>query len=305
MQLSDEFIHRISGAFGQPGRQWLADLPVLVAEYAARWSLIVHAPFEPLSYNFAAPATRTDGRRVVLKAGVPRPDLLGEIEALRVYAGRASVLLLEADADRCVMLLERVEPGTTLKVEPDDARATEIAALVMQVLWRPLPDGGHRFLPVTAWSDGFARLRRRFGGTTGPLPAAQIEMAERLFDELFRTAAPAVLLHGDLHHENILAGERERWLAIDPMGVAGEPAYEVGALLRNPVPEVASWPDLERIQSRRVYQLSEILGFDRQRIAAYGVAQAILSAVWTLEDHDEVDEVALACADALRPLLAD
>lgn len=304
MQLSDEFCRRIVGAFGDAGRQWLDGLPALVQDCAARWSLTVHPPFEPLSYNFAAPATGSGGRPLVLKAGVPRPEMRSEIEALRIYAGRGSVLLLKADIDRGVMLLERIEPGTTLKTKPDDARATEIAARVMQSLWQPLP-AGHSFKHVTEWAVGLARLRARYDGGTGPLPPERVALAEHLFADLFRTASPAVLLHGDLHHENILAGGRAPWLAIDPQGVAGEPAYEVGALLRNPMPEVAWWPDLARIQRRRVDQLAEILGFDRQRIVGYGVAQAVLSAWWTLEDHGQLDKAALACADALAPLLAD
>lgn len=302
--LSDEFTRRIAGAFGDAGRQWLDDLPALVQECVERWSLTVHPPFEPLSYNFAAPASRPDGQTLVLKAGVPRPELGCEIDALRIYAGRGSVLLLEADTQRGVMLLERIEPGTTLKAEPDDARATEITARVMQSLWQPLP-AGHSFKAVTEWATGFAHLRARFDGGTGPLPADQVALAESLFADLFRSAAPAVLLHGDLHHGNILAGGRSPWLAIDPQGVAGEPAYEVGALLRNPMPEVAGWPDLARVQARRVDQLTEILGFDRQRIVGYGMAQAVLSAWWTLEDHEEFDRSALACAEALVPLLAD
>lgn len=304
LSLPAAFSQTISEAFGEPGQLWLDSLPCLLDEVAARWSLTIHAPFNPLSYNYAAPATGSDGQLLVLKAGVPRPEVRSEIEALRVYAGRGSVLLLEADIDSGVMLLERVAPGVKLKAEPDDARATEIAARVMQALWRPLP-AGHSFHPVTDWAAGLARLRARFGGATGPLPADWVDLAERLFAYLFASAEPPVLLHGDLHHENILAGERSPWLAIDPMGMAGEPVYEVGALLRNPMPEVADWPDLRRIQARRVDQLAEILGFDRQRIVGYGVAQAVLSAWWTLEDHGRADSPALACAEALLPLLAN
>lgn len=296
-------MRRITGAFGETGRQWLCDLPALLQEYATRWSLTIHPPFEPLSYNFAAPATRTDGLTVVLKAGVPRPDLGWEIEALRIYAGRGCVRLLRADEAAGVMLLERIDPGTKLKAEADDARATEIAALVMQSLWQPLP-ASHTFKTVSEWAGGLNRLRACYNGGTGPLPAGLVALAESLFQELFGSAAPAVLLHGDLHHENILAAGRGKWLAIDPQGVAGEPAYEVGALLRNPTPEVATWPELAPSQARRVAQLAEILGFDRQRIVGYGIAQAVLSAWWNLEDHAETDRPALACAEALLPLLS-
>lgn len=289
--------------FGDAGRQWIADLPHLVDEYAQRWALTVHPPFDPLSYNFVAPATGPDGQALVLKAGVPRTELWGEMEALRLYAGRGSALLLDADPARGVMLLEHVQPGTTLASESDDARATEIAAQVMQTLWRPLPQE-HGFLPVTEWTRAFGWLRGRFDGGTGPLPADRVALAEALFDELHRSAGPPVLLHGDLHHGNILTGQRAPWLAIDPFGVAGEPANEPGALLHNPTPAVATWPDLRRIQARRVDQLAEILQLDRQRIIGYGIGHAILSAIWTVQDHGATDHVVLACADALIPLLA-
>lgn len=290
--------------FGETGRQWVAELPDLLDEFARRWALALASPFDPLSYNYVAAASAADGRPVVLKAGVPRPELRSEIEALRVYAGRGSVRLLQADAARGVMLLERIRPGNTLTSLTDDARATEIAAGVMQALWRPLPPD-HTFTPVTGWIAAFTRLRARHEGGSGPLPTERVALAEQLLDELAAAAGPAVLLHGDLHHENILAGDGGQWLAIDPVGAAGEPVYETGALLRNPTPRVATWPDLPRIQARRVDQLAEILGFDRQRIAAYGVAQAVLSACWTLEDHNQIDHGVLACADALLPLLAE
>ncbi len=75
-----------------------------------------------------------------------------------------------------------------------------------------------------------------------------------------------MLLHGDLHHENILAAAREPWLAIDPKGIVGELTYEVGALLRN---RLDAAPDLRRLQVRRIDQLSEALGLDRQRLLGW------------------------------------
>jgi streptomycin 6-kinase len=93
-------------------------------------------------------------------------------------------------------------------------------------------------------------------------------------------------LHGDLHHYNILSAERQPWLAIDPKGIVGEPAYETGALIRNPVPQILSAPNLDRILARRIHQLSDELGYDRQRVYGWAVAQAVLSAWWTYEDTE-------------------
>ena len=257
-------------------------------------------PFSPLSYNYAAPAEGPGGARLVLKVGVPVRELLTEAEALRVFDGRGAARLVQADAGVGALLLERLEPGTPLLslCESDDGAATSAAASVMRKLWRPAP-AAHSFPTVADWGRGFLRLRERFGGGTGPLPRGLVEEAESLFAELLESSAEPVLLHGDLHHGNVLAAARDRWLAIDPKGLVGEPAYEVGALLRNPLPQLFRWPQPVRASERRIARLSEELGIERARVRGWGVAQAVLSAWWTFEDAGEYDEPGLAVAEIL------
>jgi streptomycin 6-kinase len=185
-------------------------------------------------------------------------------------------------------MVERLEPGTPLSylVGPDGAKDDEttlIAAEVMPQLWRPL-EPGHPFQTVEYLAKGLGRLRQTFNGGAGPFPAHLVTAAEALYAELMPSQGPRVLLHGDLHHENILLGQHG-WLAIDPQGFAGEAEYEVGALLRNPTPQVATWPDLPRRMARRLDLLSERLGFDRQRLWGWALAQAVLSLWWDYEDH--------------------
>ena len=287
--------------FGDDGRRWLAELPGLLNEYAERWSLQLHPPFPQLSYNYLAPVTRPGGATAVLKIGYPRPELNREMAALRLYNGRGMVRLLVADPEQGAMLLERLHPGQMLVELPDDAAASRIAANLMPQLWRPLPDD-HAFTPVADWAEGLGDLRREFAGGCGPFPPQLVDLAERLFAELFASAAPPVLLHGDLHHYNILSAERQPWLAIDPKGVVGEPAYEIGAWLRNPL-DLMARPSPERILARRVAIFSEMLALDRERIVGWGVAQAVLSAWWSYEDHGHGWEAALGCAELLAALL--
>ena len=283
---------------GQAGVAWLNRLPSTIADCERRWSLTVMAPFEPLSYNYVAPAIRADGAGVVLKLGVPNPELLTEAEALRLYDGRGIVQLLDADLDQGILLLERLEPGTMLLdvAREDDEKATSIAAQVMRQLWIPAPPTGP-FPPVARWADGLERLRDHFDGGSGPFPPTLVEMAETLFDELIGSMAQRVLLHGDLHHYNILAAERRPWLALDPKGLIGEPAYEIGAFLRNPRPQPV------HVLARRVDQFVQELGFDRARIVGWGVAQAVLSAWWSIEDHGHGWEPAIVCAERLAGLM--
>src|SRR5262249_26037393 len=205
------FARTIAALYGEAGRTWLARLPSLVTEYAQQWSLTVLSPFEPLSYNYVAPAVRADGTDVVVKVGYPNPELCTEIEALRCYDGYGMVQLLEVSQEHGVLPLERLKPGIPLSKERDDRRATSIAGEVMQQLWRPAPDT-QAFPSVAQWTQGLHRLRDRFEGGTGPFPAPLVDAAECLFTELLTSMVRPVLLHGDLHHGNILAAERQPWL---------------------------------------------------------------------------------------------
>jgi streptomycin 6-kinase len=275
---------RFVGEFGgQEGVAWLQGLPATIDEYARRWGLTVRPPFEPLSYTYAAPAVRAGGSLAVLKLGLPRDELRTESAALRLYDGDGIVRLLEADDERCVMLLEWLRPGTPLASLGDDEQATSIAAGVMRRLWRPAPPE-HPFPHLADWFHGLSELRQEFDGGTGPFDARLVAEAEAAASELLASTEQPMLLHGDFHHLNVLSAEREPWLAIDPKGIVGDPAYEPGAFLYNALPDDLEPRELRRILARRIDQLAEELSLDRQRILGWGVAQAVLSGWWSYED---------------------
>jgi len=81
-----------------------------------------------------------------------------------------------------------------------------------------------------------------------------------------------------------------------------EPAYDVGAWLRNPLPELLTWPDPKRVLARRVAIFADALGLDPARIRGWGTAQAVLSAWWMVEDHGGGWEPMIACAELLAAL---
>jgi streptomycin 6-kinase len=292
------FDARIASVFGPAGTDWLAGLPALLSEYERRWDVTIGPPF-PLGYNYVAPARCRDGTEVVLKAGVPGSELFCEIRALFFFDGRGMVRLLRADEDAGVFLLERIAPGTPLAELSDDAEKTRIAARVMRALWRP-PPRDHRFPDLATWGLAFGRIRERFHGGSGPLPARLFARAESLFAELARSQAQPVLLHGDLHPWNILRAGREPWLGVDPKGVVGEPAYEVGTWMRNAVPDADPLSGARGMLASRLEIFADELGLDRQRLLAWSLAQAVLSACWTVEDHETDWESAIAIAEILE-----
>ena len=292
------FKQNVGGAFPQ-GEVWLQSLPQLLREFEGRWNITLGHPFE-LSFNYVAPAIDATGNSFVLKAGVPSPNLISEIEALRLYDSDGAVRLLDFDTEKGVLLMERLMPGSSLEAFSDgtsDEDATRIAARTMRRLWRPLP-AGHSFATVEQWASGLKRLRQRFAGETGPFPKRLVEMAERRFDELLSSSSLPVLLHGDLHHLNILKSQND-WKAIDPKGVAGEPSYEICALMLNPT---SRHSNDRRIQRRRLEVLKEESGLDSHRMLGYAIAQSVLSAWWSFEDSASGWESAIACAQTLESL---
>lgn len=302
MTLPEGLRRTVAGTFGAAGRQWLADFPRLLATAQERWQLTRIRPFENLNYNFVARAQRADGEQVVLKAGVPSHELRSEITALGFYDGRGAVRLLDADPETGLLLLQALEGETLLPLYlADDEAATRAAALVMRHLWRPAPQQSG--LPsVATWGRGFARLRARFDGATGPFPAQLVARAAAIYDGYLAAPQTAVLLHGDLHHMNILA-HGEAWLAIDPKGLIGEAAYETGALLRNPLPQMLHRSDAGIVVERRVAILAEMLDLERERIRNWAFAQAVLSAWWNYEDNDPAWAAMLPLAEVMASLL--
>jgi streptomycin 6-kinase len=289
-QLPAEFVKNITGIHKEKGVQWLEDLPYLLTQIATQWDLEISLPVENLSFNYVAPV-RKNGQELILKIGVLHPELTSEIAALRLYAGHGMVKMLAVDEAKGAFLLEKL-PGPMLATlfPNSDAEATQIAARIMQRLWRPVPENKKAPFPhIADWLAGLQNLRPKYSGSTGPFPEAMIVEIERLIPQLLATSPGDVLLHGDLHHYNMMQTQdgdtNATWCAIDPKGIIGEPAYEIGAFLYNPF-GVYTHPDLENILARRLAQFSDILAIDKQRLRDWALVTNVLSCWWNIEDSD-------------------
>lgn len=288
----DTLARNVSRAFGEDGRRWLARLPVLRDEVARDWGLTFGPPF-PLSFHWVAPA----GPDAVLKLGPPGAEhLLREAAVLDAYDGDGAVPLLRHDPERGALLLGRASPGTMLRdLVPDrDAEAAAVIAGLLRRLHRaPVPDG----LPdVRSLGDDLAAHRARHGDAD-PLPRGYVDAAAELLTDLCDSAPCHVLLHGDLHHDNVLR-DGDGWTAIDPHGWVGDPGFDAGPVLYNPDP----WRRDEPPVHARVEVLAAGLGEPVERIRAWGFVAAVVSEVWDASDDSPVQTGrALQVATLLRP----
>ena len=131
------------------------------------------------------------------------------------------------------------------------------------------------------------------------VPRALLEPARRIYTDLCATQRNPALLHGDLHHYNVLSDRARGWCAIDPKGVVGELEYELGAALRNPLDHPDLFAKLDVVE-RRLDHFGLVLGIDASRARGWGFAQAVLSAIWHTEDGSGAElEGALALARVL------
>jgi streptomycin 6-kinase len=271
----------VTGHFDERGFAFFRELPERLERLAARWRLTLGEPFGDLSLNYVCRVTRADGTAAVLKVGVPEPEARNEATALRLLAGEGIVRLYESDPDEGALLMERLEPGDML--EPlsytDDDAATLISAGVMRRLWRSAP-ADHGLWDLTRWFRALFRHRETHGGP-GSFPPKLFDRAERVARELIDSTTKPVVLHGDLHHYNILRSDepgRGGWLAIDPKGLVGDRGFEISAFIKNPEPKSPA------VLGRRLDILCGELALDRKRVREWLFAEQMLNAAW---DHDK------------------
>ena len=199
-------------------------------------------------------------------------------------------------------MLERLSPGKSLAdvaLNGDDDRATGILAEVIGKMSprRPVSTAA----TVQEWGKGFER--HAASGDT-QIPKRLVLEAHRVYSNLCNSQSRPRLLHGDLHHYNVLFDAERGWLAIDPKGVVGELEYEVGAALRNPYERSELFAEPSAIR-KRVERFARELRLDAARMLAWGFAQAVLAAIWAVEDGVAVEtgNSWIVLANAIRPML--
>ena len=239
------------------GAAWLDGLPQAITDLKQRWSLTLSPPFEEeASCSWVASCVRRDGTSAVLKIGLPHMEAENEIDGLLFWNGDPTVFVLEADRELNAILLERCEPGTTLREQPEDEQDQVIAKLLKR-LWRTLPDA-HPFRPL---SEMIAAWAKESMEQADRLPDAGLaKEGLRIFEALLNDAPCDVLLATDLHAGNVLRAQREPWLVIDPKPFYGDPAYDATQHLLNckerlrskPISTINRFADLLDVDSERV-----------------------------------------------------
>lgn len=256
---------------GDKGREFIAALPGLVADFLQGWDL---APDGPPMHGVTAlvlpVVRRADGTPAALKLQLRDDESAGEPLALRIWNGDGAVRLLDHDPATHTMLLERLDSTRMLSTLPDTREAVlVIAGLLAHLTATPAPPGLRRLgdIAQTMLDRTPQALQRIADPDTRRLvadcAAALREVADEPGDQL---------LHWDLHYENVLASDRAPWLAIDPKPLAGDPGFELWPALDNRF-------DADEI-TWRFDAMTDALGLDRTRARAWTLGRLLQNAVW-------------------------
>lgn len=265
---------------------------------AREWRVTIEESFETATSLIAY--GRRDGRRVVLKVVKNPGDEWRSGEILNAFDGRGVVRVYEyVDG---AMLIERFDPASALVDLALAGRDEEATAILAGVIGAMTPKGSVPGCPtVHDWAKSFSRY---VASGDDQLPAPLVAEAHRLYADLCESQTNPRLLHGDLQHYNVLFDRDRGWLAIDPKGVIGEIEYEIGAALRNPGERPNLFVEPATIE-RRLRQFTSALRVNYSRALAWGFAQAVLSAIWLVEDGipANANTPSIQLAQAMRPML--
>jgi streptomycin 6-kinase len=251
---------------------WLERVPDLVAECVEEWELQLGEAYEAGAAGYTVRADLPDGTPAVLKLIYPHREAEHEGEALRVWDGDGAIRLLAYDEARWAMLIERCDPGTLLaKIDPE--RALDVLIGLLPRLWKSV---GEPFRPLVDeamwWIEHLPTEWERAGK---PFERYLLDAAIARLEALASSQGDQVLLHQDLHGDNVLAAQREDWLVIDPKPLVGEREFAVAPIVRDPElghsrPEVV----------HRLDRLTSELGLDRDRARGWTIGQTI---AWSLD----------------------
>lgn len=268
-----------------------------LAACALEWRVIVDQTFDsPTSIvAFGRRATQPIVLKVVKNPG----DEWRCGDVLDAFDGHGVVRVYEHAPG--AVLLERAIPGhplSELSLQGRDDEATEVLA---DVIGRMSPSRSASCPTVEDWAAGFDRY---VATGADEIPNHLVAEARHLYAALCASQTRPRLLHGDLQHYNILFDAGRGWLAIDPKGVVGEIECEIGPALRNPFerPDVFANPV---VIEKRLATLARKLQLDPARALAWSFSQAVLSAIWDVEDGNRLDahHPSIRLAEAVHPLL--
>lgn len=271
-----------------------------LANHARQWNVTIESTQRTETSVIAFGMSGT--RPVVLKVAKRAGEEWRSGELLAAFQGKGLVRPLEF-TDGAV-LLDRALPGHSLvdvSTTGHDEEATEIISTIIEEMSSVRPVWSGAF-SVSALASEFQIYGR---SCEGLVPSGMVEKAESVFTASCASQSDIRLLHGDLHHDNLLFDSARGWLAIDPWGIQAEIEYELAASLRNPIDAPSLLASADTMLTRlKIFE--KRLGVNPKRALQWAFSSAVLAALWpTREDGTDMRGSFVTAATTMMALLND
>lgn len=321
LELSPTFTKNIISAFRETGENWLKELPEHLSYLSEAWNFQLIHPMPDLSYGYVALVQLNEGHEskpAILKTTPSGSNLILEAYWLKSFT-RGVADVYHIDEERHAILMEYLEPGISLKKLVQQNRDEEATGIICQKILElqssysqtsssssisaiatatsmasSTTSASSGLIAASSTTSDFSRYKHiselfeaALPFLKGHMDDAVISKAKTLYQELSFNHQSDILLHGDLHHDNILQCGSD-WKVIDPHGYIGDPAAEVGTMIRNPYDFFPNNKPLKSVLERRLKILNEMLPFDPKRMNAWCFCFTVLSAAWDVEGFNEI-----------------
>lgn len=271
-----EFADAVVRRSGDVGRRWLEAVPALAERLCGRWQIELTGDLALYGDNNLLLPAHHGADGCMLKLCGPGHDTAAEVTALLAWDGRGAVRLQEASPGEGALLLEQLDGSRSLS-SLDLLDAAEVAGDLIRQLTIPAPPGLRQLGDMA--TEIAETVGPRQNALGNPVPARWAGLAAGLAAELAADAG-ADLVHADLHYGNVLAGTRQRWLAIDPKAVAGDPELSVPELMWTRLDEAENADDIRALLAT----LTHAAALDPAKAKAWTIVRAVDYWLWGL-DH--------------------
>ena len=272
------FQENIINQYASQGQAWLNQLPKLLKQITHDYQLSDIKPVPNMTHHYVATAMQKD-TPVVLKMGLDIQALSKETRCLSCFSGFGCVELINASDG--MILMQQALLGTTLTSyfpDKEDAAIEVCIRLIERLHQASVPDDHHFF--------SLKELLQTLDEDLS-IPKSILGKAIQLRNYLLSSTSREVLLHGDLHHDNILK-HADDWVAIDPKGFIGDPIYDACAFLQNPF-DLTKQADPPSLIDYRIKRLCQLLECDHQRLFDWLYVKTALCWAWCLQDNLSTD----------------
>lgn len=269
----------------------MIDLMNKLRRYAIRWELsgFKQIDYKSVTVNRLFTCVSAERGACVLKIGYDIKDIKNEYNILQEYKDTRFCKVYEADIASGVVLLERIIPGTQLREEPDLDKRLDLFCEIFNGLHTQPVDK----IIYPTYMEWVSRITKyMLGRKDYEALAHKMVLAEQVCCELWKKYSEEMLLHGDLHHDNILLGEDNDYRIIDPKGVIGDRVFDTPRFILNEFDDELGY-DFDKKFEYIVGTFSEKLGIPEQDIRCLVYVEMCMAQCWHVESGQEpnMDEV--------------